>query len=177
VKSSEVWGLLGLRSPLGAAIVPPSQSRHSQGGSRILYHLRGAVAKPSSESDGRAGSVAPAGATDGAFVRPRLVAKPWGREVWWAHESSYAGKILEVTAGHQLSLQLHRSKTETLYLQSGGVIFHLNGRDFNMAPGHAVTVRPGDVHRIEALEDSVLLEVSTPELDDVVRLEDRYGRS
>jgi mannose-6-phosphate isomerase len=112
-----------------------------------------------------------------AVVRPKVVEKPWGREVWYAHEARYAGKILEVRAGFALSLQKHERKQETMYLQSGRVRYHLNGADFVMNPGECITVRPGDVHRMEALEDAVVLEVSTPELDDVVRLEDRYGRA
>ena len=108
---------------------------------------------------------------------PTIVPKPWGREVWYAHEERYAGKILEVTRGCALSLQKHERKQETMYIQSGRVLYHFNGRDFEMGPGDCITVRPGDVHRVEALEDAVILEVSTPELDDVVRLEDRYGRA
>jgi mannose-6-phosphate isomerase-like protein (cupin superfamily) len=107
---------------------------------------------------------------------PTYVDKPWGREVWYADEPEYAGKILEVTAGHALSLQKHERKKETMYLLSGRVLYHLNGRDFELDAGQALTIRPGDVHRVTALEDTVLLEVSTPHLDDVVRLEDRYGR-
>jgi mannose-6-phosphate isomerase-like protein (cupin superfamily) len=118
-----------------------------------------------------------ADATPVPFAAPKIVPKPWGREVWFAHEERYAGKILEVTAGHALSLQKHERKAETLYLQSGRLVFHFNGVDEEMRAGQCITVRPGDVHRMEAIEDSVLLEVSTPELDDVVRLEDRYGRS
>jgi mannose-6-phosphate isomerase-like protein (cupin superfamily) len=110
------------------------------------------------------------------FAAPKVVPKPWGKEIWWAHEDRYAGKILVVNRGHVLSLQKHEIKMETLYLQSGRAIFHLNGKDFEMGPGVSVSVHPGDIHRIEALEDTVLLEVSTPELADVVRLEDRYGR-
>ncbi|MEW5926336.1 MAG: cupin domain-containing protein [Gemmatimonadota bacterium] len=112
-----------------------------------------------------------------AVSAPRIVPKPWGREIWYAHEERYAGKVLEVTKGHALSLQKHERKMETMYLQSGRLLYHFNGVDFEMEPGETITVRPGDVHRIEALEDAVILEVSTPELDDVVRLEDRYGRS
>jgi mannose-6-phosphate isomerase len=107
---------------------------------------------------------------------PKVVDKPWGREVWYAHEDRYAGKILEVTKGHALSLQKHEKKQETMYLQSGRLLYHFNGTDFEMEPGQCITIRPGDIHRIEALEDAVILEVSTPELDDVIRLEDRYGR-
>jgi mannose-6-phosphate isomerase len=114
--------------------------------------------------------------TASPFVEPKIVPKPWGREIWYAHEDRYAGKVLEVNRGHALSLQKHERKMETLYLQSGRILFHLNGSDFEMEPGQCITIRPGDVHRMEALEDSVFLEVSTPDLDDVIRLEDRYGR-
>jgi mannose-6-phosphate isomerase len=109
--------------------------------------------------------------------RPKIVEKPWGREIWYAHEARYAGKVLEITAGHALSLQKHERKEETLYLHSGRIRFHYNGAEFEMQAGECLTIRPGDVHRMEAVQDSVFLEVSTPELDDVIRLEDRYGRS
>lgn len=108
---------------------------------------------------------------------PKIVEKPWGREIWYAHEEQYAGKILEVKKGFALSLQKHERKMETMYLQSGRILYHFNGRDFEFTPGMCLTIRPGDVHRVEALEDSVILEVSTPHLDDVIRLEDRYGRT
>lgn len=109
--------------------------------------------------------------------QPQIVDKPWGREVWYAHEEHYAGKILEVKQGFALSLQKHERKIETMYLQSGRIKYHLNGVDFEFLPGSCLTIRPGDVHRVEALEDSVILEVSTPHLDDVIRLDDRYGRA
>jgi mannose-6-phosphate isomerase-like protein (cupin superfamily) len=111
------------------------------------------------------------------LAQPTIVDKPWGREIWYAHEERYAGKVLEVTKGHALSLQKHERKQETMYLQRGRLLYHFNGVDFEMAPGQCITINPGDVHRIEALEDAVILEVSTPELDDIIRLEDRYGRS
>ena len=106
-----------------------------------------------------------------------IVAKPWGREVWYADEDLYAGKILEINEGHALSLQKHEIKTETLYLLSGRIWFHLNGLEFEFVPGACLTIRPGDIHRLAALEDSVVLEVSTPHLGDVIRLEDNYGRA
>lgn len=107
---------------------------------------------------------------------PRIVDKPWGREVWYAHTDRYAGKVLEVEKGHILSLQKHLVKHETMLLQSGRMRFTLNDAVFEWLPGEVVAIPPGNVHRMEALEDSVILEVSTPELDDLVRLEDRYGR-
>ena len=110
-------------------------------------------------------------------TEPKIVDKPWGREIWYAHNERYAGKVLEVTRGHLLSLQKHRVKHETLYLLSGEIRLTLDDDVVSWLPGMAVEIAPGTVHRMEALEDSVLLEVSTPELDDVVRLEDRYGRA
>jgi mannose-6-phosphate isomerase len=94
----------------------------------------------------------------------------------------YAGKLLHVDAGHRLSRQLHREKDETSYLLSGRLRLtqgpspdHLQEKE--TGPGHVWRVEPGTVHSIEAIEDSVVLEVSTPHLDDVVRLQDRYGRA
>ena len=111
----------------------------------------------------------------------RRVEKPWGHEVWWAQTDRYAGKILFVEAGHQLSLQLHREKDETSYLLSGRLRL-LQGPteaelvERELMPGDVWRNEPGTVHSIEALEDATVFEVSTPELDDVVRLQDRYGR-
>jgi quercetin dioxygenase-like cupin family protein len=113
---------------------------------------------------------------------PKRVEKPWGHEVWWAHTDSYAGKLLVVNAGHALSLQYHRDKDETSYLLSGRLRL-IQGKtadsldEREVEPGQAWRNEPGVVHSIEALEDSVVLEVSTPHLDDVVRLQDRYGRT
>lgn len=114
-------------------------------------------------------------------LEPRRVEKPWGHEIWWADTDVYAGKLLHVDAGHRLSLQLHREKDESSYLLSGRLrLTRGSGSDDLeeqvIEPGFAWRVEPGTVHSIEALEDSVVLEVSTPHLDDVVRLQDRYGR-
>ena len=108
------------------------------------------------------------------------VEKPWGYELHWAKTDRYVGKILHVTAGHALSLQYHNVKDETIYLHSGRMLFEIE-RDGvlapqEMKPGDSVHVVPKTVHRMTAIEDCDILEVSTPELDDVVRLEDRYGR-
>jgi mannose-6-phosphate isomerase-like protein (cupin superfamily) len=113
---------------------------------------------------------------------PRCVEKPWGYEVWWAQTDAYAGKLLHVRAGYGLSLQLHREKDESSYVLSGRLRLQRGPSAEDLAeeeigPGFAWRVEPGTVHSIEAIEDAVVLEVSTPELDDVVRLEDRYGRS
>lgn len=108
------------------------------------------------------------------------VEKPWGYELHWARTDRYVGKILHVTAGHALSLQYHNVKDETIYLHSGRLLFESQEGDKlvsrEMRPGDRVHITPRTVHRMTAIEDSDILEVSTPELDDVVRLEDRYGR-
>ena len=108
------------------------------------------------------------------------VDKPWGYELHWARTDRYVGKIIHVNKGHALSLQYHNVKDETIFLWSGKLLFEieingkLTGRE--MAPGEAVHITPKTVHRMTALEDSDILEASTPELQDVVRLDDRYGR-
>jgi mannose-6-phosphate isomerase len=111
----------------------------------------------------------------------RRVEKPWGHEIWWAQSSTYAGKLLVINAGHRLSLQLHRKKDESSYLLSGRLRLTHGPKADELAkreiePGESWRIEPGIIHSVEALEDSVVLEVSTPHLDDVVRLEDRYGR-
>ena len=115
-------------------------------------------------------------------VEVRRVEKPWGYELLYAATDQYCGKVIFIRAGEELSLQFHRAKDETIYVQSGRVEFEIGdpGKPTDtevIAPGRAFHIRPGTVHRLRALEDTVLLEVSTPELDDVVRLEDRYGRA
>jgi len=110
------------------------------------------------------------------FTTPKVIEKPWGREVWWAQTEAYLGKVLEVKAGHSLSLQYHREKLETLFFSGGNGRLTLGKRELEIRPGTAVTVRPGVRHRIEARTDLTILEVSTPQADDVVRLEDAYGR-
>lgn len=106
----------------------------------------------------------------------RIVEKPWGREVWWAVTDTYAAKRLEVRAGHILSLQYHEKKHETLFFESGRARLRLGQEELEVGPGTVATVPTGYLHRIEALTDTVIIEISTPQLDDVVRLEDRYGR-
>ncbi len=108
------------------------------------------------------------------------VEKPWGYELHWAKTDRYVGKVLHIQAGHALSLQFHRKKDETILLWSGRMRFEIDRgsgpQQLDLEPGHSVHVAPGDVHRMIAVEDCDVFEVSTPELDDVVRLEDRYGR-
>ena len=111
----------------------------------------------------------------------RRVGKPWGEEIIFAENERYAGKVLVVKRGEILSLQYHERKDETFYLARGRARLWIEeaGKlvQVVMSPGDARRVTPGTRHRLEALEDCELFEVSTPELDDVVRLEDRYGRS
>ena len=122
---------------------------------------------------------------------PKIVEKPWGREVWYADSSGYAGKVLEMKAGCRLSLQYHERKTETLFLLSGKMLLTfrtLGAKEVPTAslitaadqhvwlPGQSIHIPVRTIHRFEALEDSVLLESSTPDLTDVVRLQDDYDR-
>jgi mannose-6-phosphate isomerase len=114
---------------------------------------------------------------------PKKVVKPWGHEIWWARTDRYVGKILHVKAGESLSLQYHNVKDETILVQSGRLLFETKAagqdgplRRLEMSPGDVFHITPGTVHRMTGLTDCDLVEVSTPELDDVVRLEDRYGR-
>ena len=115
---------------------------------------------------------------------PKRVEKPWGWELWWARTDRYVGKILHVKKGESLSLQYHNVKDETILLQSGLLLFETRPtgeegelRKVEMKPGDVFHITPGTLHRMTGLEDCDILEVSTPELDDVVRLEDRYGRA
>jgi mannose-6-phosphate isomerase-like protein (cupin superfamily) len=110
----------------------------------------------------------------------KVVPKPWGHEIIWAHTDRYVGKVLHINAGHALSVQYHERKDETVYLLSGELIYwvKLDGemRDMKLEVGEAFRITPGTVHYMEAVTDCDVLEASTPDLDDVVRLSDRYGR-
>jgi mannose-6-phosphate isomerase len=111
---------------------------------------------------------------------PYRVPKPWGYELIWAKADRYVGKILHIEAGQVLSLQYHNVKDETIYVHSGEIILRLGNGDRvserRMTPGESLHIAPKQIHQFEAVVTSDLLEVSTPELDDVVRLKDRYGR-
>lgn len=110
----------------------------------------------------------------------RRVDKPWGYEIIWAETSRYVGKVLHINAGHRLSRQYHRVKEETLMIQSGEMTLEVGPAESAesrlMRKGDVFHVLPGTIHRMIAVSDVDVLEVSTPELDDVVRLEDVYGR-
>ena len=112
----------------------------------------------------------------------RKVDKPWGHELIWALTGRYCGKVLFVKAGCALSLQFHREKDESWLVQAGRAKLELGEigqkvlHEEVVGPGAAFHYEPGTVHRVTAIEDTTILEVSTPQLDDVVRLEDLYGR-
>lgn len=111
---------------------------------------------------------------------PTRVEKPWGYELIWAHTDRYVGKMLHIHKGESLSYQYHRVKDETIYLLHGAMELEIGdegGRESHrLEPGACFRIAPETRHRMTALEDCDVLEVSTPELDDLVRLEDRYGR-
>jgi mannose-6-phosphate isomerase-like protein (cupin superfamily) len=114
--------------------------------------------------------------------QPRRVEKPWGFESIWAETDLYVGKILHINAGEALSLQFHRIKDETFHLLSGEMHFFAGPSEEEMErvvleQGDSFRVVPGTVHRMVAVTDCDILEASTPHLDDVIRLEDRYGRT
>jgi mannose-6-phosphate isomerase len=114
-------------------------------------------------------------------VELRRVPKPWGHELIWALTDRYCGKVLVIEAGKRLSLQKHVAKDESIYVLSGRLLLYLEDdggdvRQVVLGPGEARHVPTGRIHRYEALERTELFEVSTPELDDVVRLSDDYGR-
>jgi mannose-6-phosphate isomerase len=110
------------------------------------------------------------------------VAKPWGKEIWFADQPEYAGKILHIKKGHRYSLQYHERKKETQYVLKGTCRFLIGPSENQLEevilePGQKLDVLPGTIHRAEAITDVEILEVSTSDLDDVVKLADDYGRS
>ena len=112
---------------------------------------------------------------------PRKTEKPWGYELLLARTSQYAGKLIFVKKGHRLSLQFHKKKDESMYFYQGKALIETEGSDGRLVrtvaePGYCLRIPPMTKHRLEALEDTTFFEVSTPELDDVVRLQDDYGR-
>jgi mannose-6-phosphate isomerase len=122
------------------------------------------------------------GGLDRFATEPQKVEKPWGHELIWAVADKFAGKLLFVRAGESLSLQFHNVKDEAWYVLDGRAKLELGApgeRVLNsevIGPGAAFRLSPGTVHRLSAVTDTTVIEVSTPELDDVVRLEDQYGR-
>ena len=116
------------------------------------------------------------------YVDVRHVPKPWGHETIWAHTDRYVGKILHIKAGHALSVQYHERKDETVYLLRGEMKYWVQRpgepelQDQALVAGQSFHITPGTIHYMEAVTDCDVLEASTPELDDVVRIKDRYGR-
>ena len=112
----------------------------------------------------------------------KRVPKPWGYEIIWAHTDRYCGKILHINAGEALSVQYHERKDETVHLLAGEMIYWVQEgkdgelRDMKLRAGESFRITPGTIHYMEAVTDVDVLEASTPELDDVVRIKDRYGR-
>ncbi len=121
------------------------------------------------------------GARDRYGFSPRRVEKPWGWELIWAETDAYVGKLLFVRAGEALSLQYHETKDESWLVREGRARLELGEAggeldEVEIGAGDALRYPPGTLHRVTALEDTLIVEVSTPHLDDVVRVEDRYGR-
>ena len=118
----------------------------------------------------------------GCTVQPQRVEKPWGWELIWALTEQYCGKLLFVRAGEALSLQYHETKDESWFVQEGRAELELSAvgdaerEVVEIGPGDCFRFQPLTVHRVRAIEDTLVIEVSTPDLDDVVRLEDAYGR-
>ena len=113
---------------------------------------------------------------------PHKTEKPWGYELLYAHTPKYVGKIIFVKQGHRLSLQYHEKKDESMYIYAGRALLETRSEDGHpisttLQVGQSVRLPPLTPHRIQALEDTTLLEVSTPELEDVIRLDDDYGRA
>jgi mannose-6-phosphate isomerase len=104
------------------------------------------------------------------------VDKPWGYELRWATTDRYLGKVLHVNRGEALSLQYHERKDESIMVASGSIDLELDGQLYRLGPGDTARITPGVRHRMTAVEDCDIFEVSTPDMEDVVRLEDRYGR-
>lgn len=138
-----------------------------------------------SRGDEAAGPAAPADRADPLApfgFEPRRVEKPWGYELIWALTDVYCGKLLFIAQGQSLSLQYHREKDESWLVYAGharielGTVGEEARTETVVGPGAAFHYRPGTVHRITALEDTTVFEVSTPHLDDVVRIADDYGR-
>lgn len=112
------------------------------------------------------------------ITKPKTVKKPWGREIWLAEEDEYAGKILEIKKGTRTSLHYHKEKKETVYILEGKLQINTSeGKEFILLNvGDSITILPKDVHRLYAMEDLKIVEVSTSKVDDVVRVKDDYGR-
>ncbi|KKR05369.1 MAG: cupin [Candidatus Peregrinibacteria bacterium GW2011_GWC2_39_14] len=115
-------------------------------------------------------------------MKVQIKLKPWGKEIWFAHTKQYAGKILCLKKGHRFSLQYHEKKTETQYIYKGSAKLTFGNKKNKLTTrilktGDKIDILPYTIHRIQALSDLEIFEVSTPELNDVVKIEDDYGRN
>jgi mannose-6-phosphate isomerase len=139
------------------------------------------MAKKGKAQKGKSASVDVSGVQTSAGVgrvKIVVVAKPWGGETIWADTERYVGKILHIKAGQELSVQYHKKKDETVYLLRGALEYRVGAalEDVQLKVGEALRIKPGTIHQMVALTDCEVLEVSTPERDDIVRLSDKYGR-
>jgi len=112
----------------------------------------------------------------------KKVEKPWGYELWWAMTDKYVAKILHINKGESMSYQYHEVKDENIYLYSGKMLLEIekpggDREEITMTPGHSIRITPYTKHRMTAVTDCDVLETSTPEVEDVIRLEDKYGRA
>ncbi len=140
--------------------------------------------KKTGSAKGKSGGAARPTRSKAASGRVEIVRvpKPWGHETIWARSDRYVGKILHINAGQELSVQYHNKKDETIYLLAGSMMYRVQGDDgalraVRLAVGESFRNVPGTIHQMVAVTDCDVLEVSTPELDDVVRLSDKYGRA
>jgi len=152
----------------------PVHNRCAPGTSRLEWTAAGA-------RNGRHGAGLRTSARNGTVVATmRIVLKPWGREVIFAETDQYVGKLLYISAGHRLSRQYHRTKDETVFVQSGQLEVELCDAGVSsvvrLLPSESLRIAPGVIHRMIGITDVELVEVSTPQLDDVVRIADDYGR-
>ena len=115
------------------------------------------------------------------MMQAKVVNKPWGKEKWIAYNDLYVLKIITINKGYRTSLQYHKQKHETNYVDRGRILCWLQNEDgdiekIELGPGSVIEVVPGRIHRVEAIEDTRLIEASTPHLDDVIRMEDDFSR-
>lgn len=139
------------------------------------------MTKKTTGSKGRQNAPTPRRQTGSGRAKVVKVPKPWGHETIWAHSDRYVGKILHINAGQELSVQYHERKDETVHLLSGELSYRVQSdsgvmEDVRLKRGESFRITPGTIHQMVAVTDCDVLEVSTPELDDVVRVSDKYGR-
>jgi mannose-6-phosphate isomerase len=138
--------------------------------------------QPRKPTKSRATATRPAVRPKSGRVKVTHVPKPWGHETIWAQSERYVGKIIHINAGHELSVQYHNRKDETIYLLWGEIVYRVQREgddildDVQLQLGESFRITPGTIHQMIAVTDCDVLEVSTPEVDDIVRLSDKYGR-